>query len=456
MKKLLCLALVFAMVWGTALADASHAILTFSTSAGEIAKLLEKTVGNGADLLAQGVEELLNKLRLEFHQQDNAVQAGLYMADVTVFEITGISEKSGLSMVLSNLLPEHYIAYQCSDEELTRRNEAYEVAQRTDWQAAAGELTNAVQGWWNGLPVQQENGSFMGDAYTGGTLCVTRCFDDAGIAECVGSLAAVLQNFGVDNVFLQAYLGQKNLWDSVKQANRNAAEANRYAYVVKEVYSPENTLIGLSLTVLDGESQVMTASLGLDKDAWKLVLGWGLNEKNYYLCAECVEDQAQKNLTLLMYQDSQRLGFRTVEPITSYLLWLAGGTVTDSEDAGWKLDMEVVDLYATELDDFFITAEAGGKDGLTVNIALFLSDGENGAAEKPLISANFTLQDAAERTWSVEGKTRLDMEAPEALSADVEAVMEQEVSKAADAMLVELFKVFPAQLLTFLIQSPVE
>lgn len=456
MKKLLCMALALALLCGSALAEANQAVVTFSANTTQLVELLTQSgVDGNVKLLAQGLKELCEGLRLEFQWQDNAFWGNMCLADTTLVDLAYFCSDEGLLQLTTSLLPQHYMACQLTEADMAQSREAASTMADTDWQAVADELAAAAQSWWNELPCQESEGRFMGDAYDGGTRCVSRCFDDADLARAVDMLSSVLQQHGVDDGFLEAYSGQQNIWASVQVANQAAAQANRYQYTVKQVYGDTGALVGLSLVVLDGETQVTTASLGVNESGKKVVLGWGKDERNYYLCLETFPEDADLDWTALLYQDPQRLGFPMVETLPSYLLWLAGGSLTQQAENAWRLDMELIDLYADNalLQDLYIRIDATQTaESAVLDASLFLPDGEDVSAANPVFGVNVTVQSADERAWSVENRQRLDLESTHELGAETEAVMSQELQQSLDTLLVQLFKVLPSQLITFMMQ----
>lgn len=451
MKRLLCLALACLLLCTCAVAETHQGGLTFSTSEEQLKAMLEQAgAGDDASLLAQGITELLESLRLDALVQDDGMQAGLYLGELAVLHLASFAEASGLVRLTTNLLPEHYLAIQLPEEDMAQLAAAEAVMDGTDWPAVALACVDAVNTWWNALPCQQSTGNFIGDAYTGGTACAARSFDDGDLADLLDTLAAILQAEGIDNGFLETYLHQENPWDALSSANQLARESNRYSYTVKHVTDAEGAFVGLSLVVLDGEAQVMTASLGQEEDAWKLVLGWGLNECNYYLYADAAPAEEGCQWTLLLYQDPQRLGFPTVEHMANYLLWLAGGVVDVSLEAGtFQLDMEVIDPYAALMQDVYLSVAAQAEEGgVAVQAALYNATSEN-MPEEPMVSMAFTWAETDAHTWQLDGKQRLDIADMDNLDAETESMIQQEVQQALNELVVQLFKVLPTELLSF-------
>lgn len=440
MKRMLCLALMLAMLCTTALGEGHVGRLTFSADAQQITALLEAeglSRTNGA--LAQGLAELIGKVSGQLFLQENGLQAGLSLGDTTLLEGTAFVNEEGLFHMLLSVLPSYYLTYPLAAEELARWNAAKGLLQGTAWQAVEAELSTAAVAWWEKLPSQQATGSFMGDAYEGGTLCVTRTLTDEDIATLVDSLAAVLKAHG---------LADDTMLYSLAQENQAAAEANRYTYITKQVYNGENTLVGLSLAVLDGDSQVMTLSIDPTEEGRMLVLGWGLNDVNYYLLAQWPGEHDQE-WAALMYQDSQRLGFRAVASRTEYMLWLAGGTLTREKD-GFTLDMELLDPGA-DVQDIYITLEGRESDaGMTFRAGLHLAQDEETRVEQPVIQACLNWEKAEERTWPVEGRMQLDGASLDNLE-DALISLEDELQQVTRTLEVQLFREIPAQLMTFLI-----
>lgn len=459
MKKLLCLALAFVMLGGTALGEAYLCQVSFSADAQQLATLLEATgLGGNVAMLAQGLEELFDMLRASMLVQHTGTEFGLYLEDTPIIEVASFQDADGLTKMITNLLPEHYFAYQQTEKDIARAAAAEAVMHGTDWPSVGVQVTDTVKAWWDALPSQLATGYFIGDAYTGGASCVTRTLDDGHIAALVDDLSALLQGHGVDDGFLMVYLPQQNLWEAISEANRSAAEANRYAYTVKQVYTADGTLCGMSLVVMDGDSQVMSASLGLEGDSCRLVLGWGLNDTNYYLYADAAPGELGQEWSLMMYQDPQHLGFPTVESMYEYILWMAGGVLDIRQEAGsFRLEMEVIDPQSAVLSDCYVSVKGQNhEDGLTVDGALYLVAEDNVLPESSLLNVNITWRTADERTWSVGEKQPMDFALFDELYAGTDGMLQQELQQAENDMLVTLFKKLPSQLLTFLINPVTE
>lgn len=454
-KKLLCLALALMLLCSSAMAEAYQATVTFSSNTTQLVELLTQTgMAEDVKLLAQGLEELLSKLRLELLMQHNGGQCGISLGKEKLIDFAYFVDEQGLIQFIASLMPNHYIAYQYTEEEQARIAAAGQVMNDTDWQAVFAELAAVAQTWWNELPRQESREKYIGDAYTGGTRCVSYSFDDACVAQLVDMLSAALQQHGVDDGFLAEYLYQENLWGSVAAANQEAAQANRYRYTVKQIYDEADAFVGLSVVVLDGESQVMTVSLGRENDGWKLVLGWGLKETNYYLCTDAVPGERGWEWTILLYQDPQHLGFPAVEPVLEYVLWMAGGIADFAQTDGFHLEMDAIDPYATAMQSYYVTVDGReSAEEASIEGALYLVAEDNELPDNPLLSMTIKLEKTAERTWSVEGKQRLNMEANDALGEEVEAVMHEEVQQSMNVVMVQLFKELPTQLITFLMRN---
>lgn len=454
-KKLLSLALAMMLLCSSAMAEAYQATVTFSSSTTQLVELLTQTgMAEDVKLLAQGLEELLSKLRLELLIQHNGGQCGISLGDENLIDFAYFVDDQGLIQFMASLVPNHYLAYQYTEEEQARIADARQVMNDTDWQAVFAEAAAVAQSWWDKLPRQESRENYIGDAYKGGTRCVSYSFDDACVAQLVDMISAAMQQRGVDDGFLAEYLYQENLWSTVTAANQEAAQANRYRYTVKQIYGEADAFVGLSVIVQDGENQVMTVSLGGENDGWKLVLGWGQNETNYYLYADAVPGDQGWEWTILLYQDLQHLGFPTVEPVLEYVLWMAGGIADFDQTDGFHLEMDAIDPYATALQSYYVTVDGRESAGdASIEGALYLVADDNELPEKPLLGVTVKLEETAERTWSVEGKQRLDMEAADALGEEVETVMNEEVQQSVNVVMVQIFKELPTQLITFLMRN---
>lgn len=106
------------------------------------------------------------------------------------------------------------------------------------------------------------------------------------------------------------------------------------------------------------------------------------------------------------------------------------------------------------MQSYYVTVDGReSAEEASIEGALYLVAEDNELPDNPLLSMTIKLEKTAERTWSVEGKQRLNMEANDALGEEVEAVMNEEVQQSMNVVMVQLFKELPTQLITFLMRN---
>ena len=64
--------------------------------------------------------------------------------------------------------------------------------------------------------------------------------------------------------------------------NARVADEDAYLYILRVVTNDANEFVGASLTIMDEVAQLATCSIGVSGTAVKLVVGFGLSEKNYW------------------------------------------------------------------------------------------------------------------------------------------------------------------------------
>lgn len=172
-----------------------------------------------------------------------------------------------------------------------------------DWSSLLGDMVLAV------LPVLEQvehtsaRGSFSGDAFSDGAYCETLIFDDALIARFLDALLTDALREAIINQGLQLGVDAATFLDSFDQKNAQVLQDNAHRYILRFVSDAENDPIGISATVLQGESQLCTLSVGFKGDAVHVVAGFPVENVNYWhshiiTFATASNDQGAETLTV--------------------------------------------------------------------------------------------------------------------------------------------------------------
>lgn len=159
----------------------------------------------------------------------------------------------------------------------------------------------------------QTVGVFAGDAYTGGTQCITWTLPGDALTELflpedfANALVSAMSSFSID-----------------------LPDTDAISLIIRVVQNDEE-VVGFSITLLRGESQLATLSVGLSVDGFTVVTGLGLNTQNHWSRLACTVSQEAD----VYYLSGQ------VEE------WLADKTENFSSVSGQNAPMGVYPVRAT-------------------------------------------------------------------------------------------------------------
>ena len=230
--------------------------------------------------------QLLNNTGVKLKTQEDASAIELIVSGVSLLDLVIHAQDDHL-VTTSSLLPKYAIVADDAGNDASLAAAA--ELNSADWPGLAAALCETFQTWFDALEPSVERGSFLGDAYEGGTVCTTYILTDSDLA----GLVRLLLTYDVRSVaaaFLTAYgLDGASLLTSFDALNDRVADEDRYAYVLRLVEDDAGAFVGLSLTVFDETAQVSTLSLGKTAKAWKLVWGMSMSgehaDQNYWLAA---------------------------------------------------------------------------------------------------------------------------------------------------------------------------
>ena len=447
MRKLLCMLICTLLLCSGAHAEAFQGQITWEADAQGALDYLTATSHEDAKQLgklADAMAELSSGLEISFGWQNNGLYGAIFLKDTLLLDMS-ICVEGEQGLIMSNLLPGHYMSVSAPKEETDASKAASEQLENMNWSALAVDALACLNEWQSGLAATEEHGNFMGDAYQGGVFRKTITFDDKNVAELVASLADVLDKHGINDALLEDFFGESNLITGLLRENQQVAEENRYNYVLREVYGLNETPIGYSLIVHEDNVQVMTLSLATADIGWRIVWGYGLNGLNYYIGAECIREAEETIFNLMMYQDPMRAGYLPVEPFGENILMMVEGKMTIREN-GWHAEVEVIDPMSAIVDTYYVLdCETYAEGGSQLTLDWYLS-GEHGRTETPMQKSTITIEPCEPKIWSVDGLEEIPMD-----DGGDQELIDSLVEEALQDLMVNLFRLVPTQMLTMLL-----
>lgn len=281
MKKLLALLLVLMTPLCT-MAEAYR--VSFTVDAGEEAFLQamqavmpsESSTTEAADIEREAalVQTLLDGLGVDMVVDETAASVSMRLCGKQFFDATSY-EIPGKVLLTTSLLPGYALATPAAESDAVLLAEA-------EWSKAALSSASGLDAWLAGLNKTESRGVFVGDAYSGGTKCTTWQLSDKDITALLDAVLTEDMRSAMNTIYAAAGLEYLGILDGFDAANAKAAEENRHSYILRTVKDDADQLIGISLTIREGEKQLATTSLGVRKNGCKLVIGLGTNGQNYW------------------------------------------------------------------------------------------------------------------------------------------------------------------------------
>ncbi len=395
MKRML--ALLLALLLPTiALAESSRLDVTLTVNEANVAEALRTSGAFAGEFNEEGlcsaVARLINGLGMSLHMQDDAYRMELRMAGSSLLDLSFLQQ--GNDVVMTSDLMEGYglllpgAAADISSAFSGIPGHEEELLEDLNGMVAALAAQLAA------IPCTSARGAFNGDAFTGGVYCDTYTFDDAQVTALVGTmltqearamLLSAADALGEDGAALLTAMDEKNAQVATENVNR---------YILRVVKDAERTVIGLSCTVLQGERQVATASLGLREDGACLVVGLPLAQENYWHWHDItvLPEQAENGAV------SQRMRGKLLEFTAPKDEAFAYAKQTGTEtllNSGWSLHVtEQAGLIGCQLE---ITTQRGADTALnTVSVNSIYKPGQRLAA-----NAVISVDDQEHMTLSV-------------------------------------------------------
>lgn len=232
------------------------------------------------DVYVRLMQHLTNGLGLQVTMQENAVAMDAQVAGGNLIDL--VLHASEDAMYLTSTLLPGYAMTEESDHPSADRLETSADSEVVNWDTISISVQNAIDAWLANLKPTVSTGTFAGDAYEGGTVCMTWMLTDSDIAALVSSTATEELRRGISSVCESTGVDAAALFSQFDERNAAVADVDAYMYILRKVTDAAGELRGLSLTILEDVAQIVTVSIGFTKKDMTLVLGLGLAEQNYW------------------------------------------------------------------------------------------------------------------------------------------------------------------------------
>lgn len=275
------------------------------------------------DSLSAAIAKSLNGLGMDVAVQEDATAVKIGLANGELLNLA-IHTTQDAVYITSPMLS----GYALWDE-LPDASDAEVVLAETDWESVMASVAETITNRFSVIEPTVMQGTFDGDAYSGGTQCITWMLSDKDVAALVSALATEEVREAVVNL-VQAVAGMdgSGLLEKFDELNAKVADADAYLYMMRIVTNDADAFVGASLTIMDKVSQIATCSVGMTDNGLKLVIGLGFAEQNYWWDFNAKQSR-QDSITYLSGISREWLASKdesysyvsaTNAPLTSYLL----------------------------------------------------------------------------------------------------------------------------------------
>ena len=456
LKRFAALLLSIMLCLGVAVAEEGYqAEITWTLQPEGIRNFLQENFDVSESRLEGLAEELIKLVEgMKVSMTSTAAMDELYSAftlnDDLLLDMW-VRASGNSSEFTSNLLDQHYIRLDATEEALAQQAQMTTALAAVDWAEVWTQIQDVAQSWLDSHSSAAEQGCFDGDAYLNGVLRHTARFNDKDIAELLTHVRNVLDFFGVTGA-LCSVPEYSELISAMETVNQDAAQQNRYSYVLHRVYNADASLLGCSLIVLEGEEQVTTLSLGLGKDKLHGVWGYGLNGSNVYIDVLLSADVQDHDglFTMTLYHDPLREGFQAVAARYDSVKYAVEGHLdwnsTDSMTA-WQLEMEALTLEEGITGNRILVD--GSFDAQTADFSTLVGWYQvANSYEEANPYATMTIKGGKGEVQAMDlsGMTLIDYSDP----VEGERKVMEIINQTATELGVKLFKIIPSQLLIML------
>ena len=225
-----------------------------------------------AEKQAELMKQLVDGMGLQLKFDDSAFSLVFQLCGSRLFDLTAY-EQGEMTLVTSSMLAGYALAETAESQEST--------IPQSEWDAAAQSVAATLLSWLDDVEKTESAGMFVGDAFEGGTKCTTWTLDDKMLSQLIDEMLTEDVREVLSAMYEEMGLEAAEILANLDKVNKDAALNNRYAYVLRAVENEEK-LVGLSLTVLQGDEQAATISIGFKENGITAVIGLGLEKQNYW------------------------------------------------------------------------------------------------------------------------------------------------------------------------------
>lgn len=456
MKRLLAclmvLTLLAAPVCG--LAEGSERLtITLDTDASRIAPLTALMTESPTDSLHQALAELLCSLQMSIQYQEQANHIVFSYQGKDIVEMTFVFDDDEMD-VTSNLFPGYILQSDVPVEESDADME--QLLANADLSSFEVEFFARLGALLEGMKVRSEQGSFVGDAYTGGVRRDTYVFEDLHVYLALECLLTTMEtNVAYGEVFDELDIDLAKELSTVRALLLDPALVNRYDYQLGAVYDEKDKLVGLSLTVLEEGRQISTVSAGFHENKLQLIWGYGYGEANYYLDVNLTLDSNKEAgcdilmVDATMFLDQNGLGYAYVSQQESALLEQHLLSVYTWLDQASETYTGTYSLYRNAADQSVVEVgfAAMMQDECLKSFDIGIHIGSKQSDAAPALSIRGVTETCEPLKLTDDGMTKLELDDP--TDAEIEALFAV-IEEATTEIAVELFRLIPPQLVQFL------
>lgn len=291
MRKLICLMLILLLPC-TAMAEAWHARTQVEVNEDCLMALLTPLIPDDeskGEIAA--ISGILDGSELDIVVQQDGLSAAVMFGGKKLLDFAAFIRDEQM-LITSGLFRGYALAIPMSSHENQLENRI------TNLIAA---IVNAVDSLENAqLEIEQNDqaGVFAGDAYHGGAYCQTIVIEDKDIAQMISSILTDEVCAAVTAFLAEIDLGGEAFFTEIDELNERAAANNMHRYIIRLVEDHEHDPLGLSVTILRGDEQITTLSVGLSGTVMHIVSGMGAAEENLWYDHLIVADSEANALRL--------------------------------------------------------------------------------------------------------------------------------------------------------------
>lgn len=291
MKRLLALLLAL-LLPGCAAAESYELSVSIEVNEESFASFAMPTVQGDPALsnvdartLIAEVVECLNGMSTQLIFKEDAWQAKVNLGTGELLD-AAVYTQDERAFLTSSMMP-GYALYDALESEAS--------VPAVDSDAVCAGMESALSAWLGNLEPTVSYGTFDGDAYEGGAKCTTYSITDMDVAALVSALATEELRVLAAEFLTALGLDDAALLTQFDALNARVADEDAGLYILRIVTDEADAFVGASLTVVHGQAQVATLSLGAAENRIRLVVGLGLRAQNYWWELDCSFNNLQSS-----------------------------------------------------------------------------------------------------------------------------------------------------------------